>query len=496
MRRWITFSLVFCLALFLSVLLAPPSQGGNEEKMVSSQKPSTQEVSVIPEAASIVLNPIGIKSKGEITIKPDSHWVRCEVEITSTFDSAGGEAPVGTEPLFFPGVKHIYVGCVCFPAQRSGFNAGINTKSHETTEGSPMRIRLRGDGSALVTGGPVATSGTIIIAVANDAPVFDVDSDTSDPLNFMLTPKGYNYVSGKGSVKTPEGKLYTFSGKRSPETDDDSLTKPLLIIWDTLTECASLGNRSLSNRMKLKIGGTPNSQAGYVLLPLEEGGHIYIAPGRYSGIQTSPGLNYSVMTGYLIDGVPDAQFYGVMGVGSYLLLDPNNWITICGVTCKSGSIKILENGLEFQPGTIVKPHSHSTGGEKKEQLAPGESVKTQSADVQETKTQVSVSPKDVGILGKIEDKKLGLWVATSNRDLAAQYNVEFKKGVIVLDVKTDSPAEQAGLSQGDIIMQMNSKEIKNIEDFEEVSKSLKDTKKGILFSISRNGVLYFVALKR
>jgi serine protease Do len=90
---------------------------------------------------------------------------------------------------------------------------------------------------------------------------------------------------------------------------------------------------------------------------------------------------------------------------------------------------------------------------------------------------------------------LGLEVTTCTEPLAAQFQVRFQPGVIVLGVESGSPAEQSGFVVGDIIMKIGNEEIENIDDYKKVAKSLKDKEKAILFLASRDGEPLFIAVK-
>jgi len=90
---------------------------------------------------------------------------------------------------------------------------------------------------------------------------------------------------------------------------------------------------------------------------------------------------------------------------------------------------------------------------------------------------------------------LGLQVSTSTRDLAAQFNVEFQPGVMVLEVDLGSPAEQAGFRSGDIIVKINNQKIEDLDNYQKASVSLKDKKKAVLFLIYRDGEPFFIAVK-
>ncbi|KPK77706.1 MAG: hypothetical protein AMJ89_01985, partial [candidate division Zixibacteria bacterium SM23_73] len=90
---------------------------------------------------------------------------------------------------------------------------------------------------------------------------------------------------------------------------------------------------------------------------------------------------------------------------------------------------------------------------------------------------------------------LGLEVATCTKALAAQFNVRFQPGVIVLSVERGSPAEQSRFMEGDIITKMSNQEIENIDDYKKAAKSLTDREKPILFFVSRDGETLFIAVK-
>jgi serine protease Do len=97
-----------------------------------------------------------------------------------------------------------------------------------------------------------------------------------------------------------------------------------------------------------------------------------------------------------------------------------------------------------------------------------------------------------------EEKKeewLGLQVSTSTRDLAAQYNVKFKPGVIVVQVDPGSAAGEGGLRTGDVIVKIDDREIEDSDDYRSAVTALKDKKKAVLLLVYRNGEPLFTAVK-
>jgi serine protease Do len=55
--------------------------------------------------------------------------------------------------------------------------------------------------------------------------------------------------------------------------------------------------------------------------------------------------------------------------------------------------------------------------------------------------------------GKVVRGYLGIGMQDLNQDLAKFFNIKDSKGALISDVKEESPAEQAGLKQGDVIIQ-------------------------------------------
>lgn len=71
----------------------------------------------------------------------------------------------------------------------------------------------------------------------------------------------------------------------------------------------------------------------------------------------------------------------------------------------------------------------------------------------------------------------GAWRGLEVEDITAQnarrFRIEEKSGVVIVDVKPNSPADEVGLMPGDVVLEINRKPIKNISDYEKVIKDLK-----------------------
>jgi len=95
------------------------------------------------------------------------------------------------------------------------------------------------------------------------------------------------------------------------------------------------------------------------------------------------------------------------------------------------------------------------------------------------------------VLEKID---LGMEVDEITPELADRYALREKSGVVIVGVKAGGPADDAGLRPGDVILEVNRKEIKNLGDWEAAVSEV-EPGETILLLISRAGQTYFVPLK-
>jgi serine protease Do len=90
-------------------------------------------------------------------------------------------------------------------------------------------------------------------------------------------------------------------------------------------------------------------------------------------------------------------------------------------------------------------------------------------------------------------QKLGLELQTLTPDIAGRLGSDHKYGVVISQVKSGSPAEEAGLQQGDVIFEVNRQPVKSIREFENLTSDRKDT--SILLAVDRQGSTFFVTLQ-
>ena len=81
-----------------------------------------------------------------------------------------------------------------------------------------------------------------------------------------------------------------------------------------------------------------------------------------------------------------------------------------------------------------------------------------------------VEPSDSGKSKSL----LGLETRPITPELARQLNLRTPEGVIVFSVDEESAASEAGLQRGDVIREVNRQKVRSVQDFEKVTKDVKD----------------------
>lgn len=87
---------------------------------------------------------------------------------------------------------------------------------------------------------------------------------------------------------------------------------------------------------------------------------------------------------------------------------------------------------------------------------------------------------------------LGLVVNDLNQDIAKSLGFEGERGVLVVDVESNSPAERAGIKPGDLITKVGAKEVHSVIEFMSLMDEFMGTNKPVSIFVKNKG---FVTLK-
>ena len=90
----------------------------------------------------------------------------------------------------------------------------------------------------------------------------------------------------------------------------------------------------------------------------------------------------------------------------------------------------------------------------------------------------------------------GMTLSNVNREVAEKLDIDANiKGVVIVDVKAGSVAEEKGLKKGDVIIQVNRVKISSTDELKKLNEEAKRAKKtSVLMLILRNGMRRFIGL--
>ena len=240
---------------------------------------------------------------------------------------------------------------------------------------------------------------------------------------------------------------------------------------------------------------------------------IYSRTGGYMGIgfaipsnMVKSVMNSLVKTGKVVRGylgvsIQDvnpkiAKQFGLSKAEGALVSDVVSGSPAEKAGIKSGDVIQRYNGETMENSTMLRHRVADT--------AVGTSVEMEVLrDSKTLKLSVMLAeqPKDMGAKKgesvKEEGKSTalaGLEVQDLTPEIARQLNLpRGTQGVVVSNVETGSAAEEAGLQGGDVIVELNRKSIRNLDDFRKASRLL-GKKDSVLMLISRQGSRIFIAI--
>ena len=115
---------------------------------------------------------------------------------------------------------------------------------------------------------------------------------------------------------------------------------------------------------------------------------------------------------------------------------------------------------------------------------------SKAVEIGELKDEEKIAQADEG-----GSDDIGMELSDITDALARRYNIEEAEGVLVTFVEPASPAAQAGVRPGDVITQVNRKDILNLEDYNKcLSDARKQKKDKILLLIARGETSQFVVI--
>jgi serine protease Do len=120
--------------------------------------------------------------------------------------------------------------------------------------------------------------------------------------------------------------------------------------------------------------------------------------------------------------------------------------------------------------------------------------RTRTLQVEVGEMPAETAEAEAGAGERKREAPLGLALAPVTPDVARRLEIPEGKGVLVQAVRSGSPAEEAGIRAGDVILEVNREPVDSVGAFREaVKKSAKDT---VLLLVRRGDSTIFIALRR
>ena len=217
---------------------------------------------------------------------------------------------------------------------------------------------------------------------------------------------------------------------------------------------------------------------------------IFSTSGGYQGVGFAiPANNANRIILRLIEG--KKVLYGWLGV---TVQDLNERLAkYFGLTDKNGVLvaKVLEDGPAKKAGIkesdIIKQLDNKPINNVRELLSAvakseiGRKVKvTVVRGKKELTLEVEIGerPQDIeeSSTETTEAKTTnwrGLEVGELNSENIQRFRIEDKKGVVIVNIEPNSPADEAGLIPGEVILEINKQPIKDTSDYEKITRGLK-----------------------
>jgi serine protease Do len=133
--------------------------------------------------------------------------------------------------------------------------------------------------------------------------------------------------------------------------------------------------------------------------------------------------------------------------------------------------------------------------------SPGETVKLTIIREQKTK-YVNVKLEELpgektlaDIEGEESEIDLGFTVRSNNEEIAREFGLDTQSGVVIVKVSVTSEIYQKGVREGDRIVTMEGKTIKDLDDFHKVYDVIEKNQTVLILIETKNGVKRFITVK-
>ena len=103
--------------------------------------------------------------------------------------------------------------------------------------------------------------------------------------------------------------------------------------------------------------------------------------------------------------------------------------------------------------------------------------------------------EEAGKAEAVQEGKWGLQLEELTPERSRQLGLKPERGVLVVDVRPGSPADEASIQRGDVVLEVNRHEVKSVEDMKEKMARAAAGKEGVLLLIQRGKTTIYAVLK-
>ncbi len=189
-----------------------------------------------------------------------------------------------------------------------------------------------------------------------------------------------------------------------------------------------------------------------------------------------------------------AENFGLKEVRGVIInsVTPNSPAAKAGL--KQGDVIVSLNGTNIGDGNELRNRVSETAPNTEVTIGFLREGKEQTAKVTlgEFENKNAVKDNNSSNEGS-EQGKIGVTLQPLTPQIAQQLGLKgITEGLVVADVQAGSPAEDAGIAQGDVILQVNRQDVKTVDDIKNaISKSKNNS---VLLLINRGGSTVFVTV--